>query len=162
MSWTKVLSVDSLAPGARQVVKVGENSILLINNNGQFHAVGNRCPHLKLSMTKGKITEDGAIVCPWHRSSFDLCTGAVKDWITWPPVGRWMGCYGSMGWRSGLRFRQGFVFIHSFWRRQLGTQSTCAFSRLSCRISKRYPQPNPPCPATCAFGQRTGPRSTGA
>ncbi|MFM7789271.1 MAG: Rieske (2Fe-2S) protein, partial [Microcystis panniformis] len=25
MSWTKVLSVDSLAPGARQVVKVGEN-----------------------------------------------------------------------------------------------------------------------------------------
>jgi len=80
MSWTKVLSVDSLAPGARQVVKVGENSILLINNNGQFHAVGNRCPHLKLSMTKGKITEDGAIVCPWHRSSFDLCSGAVKDW----------------------------------------------------------------------------------
>jgi len=63
MSWTKVLSVDSLAPGARQVVKVGENSILLINNNGQFHAVGNRCPHLKLSMTKGKISEDGAIVC---------------------------------------------------------------------------------------------------
>jgi len=63
MSWTKVLSVDSLVPGARQVVKVGENSILLINNNGQFHAVGNLCPHLKLSMTKGKITEDGAIVC---------------------------------------------------------------------------------------------------
>lgn len=86
MSWTKVLSVDSLAPGARQVVKVGDTSILVINNNGQLHAVGNRCPHLKLSMTKGKITEDGAIVCPWHRSSFDLCTGAVKDWITWPPV----------------------------------------------------------------------------
>jgi nitrite reductase/ring-hydroxylating ferredoxin subunit len=86
MSWTKVLSADSLAPGARQVVKVGDRPILLINHNGQLHAVDNRCPHLKLSMAKGKITDEGAITCPWHRSSFDLCSGEVKEWITWPPV----------------------------------------------------------------------------
>jgi nitrite reductase/ring-hydroxylating ferredoxin subunit len=86
MSWTKVLSVDALAPGVRQVVKVGDRSILVINHDGQLHAVDSRCPHLKLSMKKGKITSDGTIACPWHRSSFDLCTGEVKEWITWPPV----------------------------------------------------------------------------
>lgn len=86
MSWTKVLPVESLAPGTRQVVKVGDRSILVLNQDGQLHAVDKRCPHLKLSITKGKITSDGTIVCPWHRSSFDLGTGAVKEWVTWPPV----------------------------------------------------------------------------
>ena len=91
MSWTKVLSVDALAPGARQVVKVGDRKILVLNHEGQMYAVDNACPHLKLSLKKGKIVS-GAIVCPWHRSAFDLSTGAPKDWISWPPVmGKVMG-----------------------------------------------------------------------
>ncbi|PMB04113.1 (2Fe-2S)-binding protein [Fischerella thermalis CCMEE 5198] len=85
MSWTKVLAADALSPGAREVVKVGSRKILLLNHEGQVYAVDNACPHLKLSLKKGKIV-DGAIVCPWHRSAFDLCTGEVKDWIAWPPV----------------------------------------------------------------------------
>jgi nitrite reductase/ring-hydroxylating ferredoxin subunit len=91
MGWTKILSVDALSPGERQVVKVGDRSLLLINNSGEIHAVDNACPHLKLPLKKGKITEDGAIVCPWHRSAFDLCSGNVKNWTPWPPgVGKVM------------------------------------------------------------------------
>jgi nitrite reductase/ring-hydroxylating ferredoxin subunit len=86
MGWTKVIAVEALAPGGREVVKVGNRNILLLNHNGQFYAVDNVCPHLKLQMKKGKVTTDGAIVCPWHRSAFDLCTGAVKEWTPWPPV----------------------------------------------------------------------------
>lgn len=91
MSWTKVLPANSLNPGAREVVKVGEQNILLLNHEGQLYAVNNVCPHLKLPLKKGKIA-DGAIVCPWHRSAFDLCTGNVKSWTPWPPVvGKAMG-----------------------------------------------------------------------
>jgi nitrite reductase/ring-hydroxylating ferredoxin subunit len=86
MSWTKVLSADALSPDSRQVVKVGNRDILLLNHQGQLYAVENACPHLKLPLKKGKITEDGAIVCPWHRSAFDLRTGEVKKWVTWPPL----------------------------------------------------------------------------
>lgn len=86
MSWTKVLSEDALKPESREVVKVGDNSILLLNHEGKLYAVSNVCPHLKLSLKKGKITADGAIVCPWHRSEFDLCSGEVKNWTPWPPV----------------------------------------------------------------------------
>ena len=91
MGWTKVLAADALSSGERQVVKVGTQSILLLNQSGEIHAISNSCPHLKLPLKKGKITEDGAIVCPWHRSAFDLCSGEVKNWTPWPPgVGKIM------------------------------------------------------------------------
>lgn len=85
MSWTKVLSEDDLSADKRQVVKVGKRKILLIENEGKLYAVDNSCPHLKLPLKKGKI-QDGAIVCPFHRSAFDLETGEVKNWTPWPPV----------------------------------------------------------------------------
>jgi len=92
MSWTKVIAADALQPGGREVVKVGEIKILVLNHEGKFYAMADACPHLKLSMKKGKITPDGAIVCPWHRSAFDLCSGEVKEWTPFPPiVGKVMG-----------------------------------------------------------------------
>ncbi|MGK7931940.1 MAG: Rieske (2Fe-2S) protein [Microcystaceae cyanobacterium] len=86
MVWTKVLAENELPTDSRQVVKLENHTLLLLNHEGQLYAVDNRCPHLKLSMKKGRISQDGAIICPWHRSEFDLCTGEAKTWITWPPV----------------------------------------------------------------------------
>ncbi len=86
MGWTKVLTTEELPLGERKLVKVGDQKILIINDNGKLHAVNNACPHLKLPLKKGEITADGAIVCPFHRSAFDLCTGEVKNWTPWPPV----------------------------------------------------------------------------
>jgi nitrite reductase/ring-hydroxylating ferredoxin subunit len=86
MGWTKVLSVDELTPGSRQVVKVGESKILLVNHAGELHAVNNVCPHMKLPLKKGKITESGDLVCPFHRSAFCLKTGEVTNWTPFPPV----------------------------------------------------------------------------
>ncbi len=86
MVWTKILAQDALPIGNRQVVKIGEQKVLVLNHDGEIYALENACPHLKLPLAKGKITPNGAIVCPWHRSSFNLCSGAVEEWITWPPV----------------------------------------------------------------------------
>jgi nitrite reductase/ring-hydroxylating ferredoxin subunit len=84
MAWTKILEAKALSPGAREVVKVGNRNILVLNHENQFYAVENSCPHLKLPMKSGKI-KDGAIVCSFHRSAFDLNTGEVKTWCPWPP-----------------------------------------------------------------------------
>ncbi|BBD61812.1 Rieske [2Fe-2S] domain-containing protein [Nostoc sp. HK-01] len=84
MGWTKVLAADALAPGARQVVNVGKRKILVLNHENQLYAVDNACPHLKLPLKNGKI-EDGAIVCPVHRSAFNLSNGQVNNWCPWPP-----------------------------------------------------------------------------
>jgi len=95
MGWTKVLSETDLADGDRQVVKVEGRKIVVLKHEGTVHAVDNACPHLKLSIRKGKIV-DGAIVCPWHRSAFDLESGAVQTWTPFPPgVGKVMSLMSS-------------------------------------------------------------------
>lgn len=92
MSWTQVLAANALASGERKVVKIGNRKILLLNHQDRVYAMDNSCPHMKLPMKKGKVTEDGAIICPFHRSAFDLTTGEVKNWTPFPPVvGNLMG-----------------------------------------------------------------------
>lgn len=86
MVWTKVLAQEALPAGSRQVVKVEQQNLLLLNQDGTIYAVSNVCPHLKLPMAKGKITPEGEIVCPWHRTAFKLCSGEVTAWTPFPPV----------------------------------------------------------------------------
>ncbi|TAE59733.1 MAG: Rieske (2Fe-2S) protein [Nostocales cyanobacterium] len=85
MAWTKVLEASALSSGGREVVKVGNRKILVLNHENQLYAVENNCPHMKIPLKSGKI-QDGAIVCALHRSAFDLQTGEVKAWCTFPPV----------------------------------------------------------------------------
>ncbi|MBD2501543.1 Rieske (2Fe-2S) protein [Anabaena azotica] len=92
MNWIKVISQDELPANGRKVVKVEQRNILLLNHNNQVFAIENSCPHLKLPLQKGKITDEGAIVCPFHRSAFDLTTGNPTTWTPFPPgIGKVMG-----------------------------------------------------------------------
>ncbi len=86
MKWIEILEESHLPEGARKVVQAEGKSVLLIRYRGQVYAVAAKCPHMGASLEKGRITDDGAIVCPFHRSAFDLRTGDVKDWTPWPPA----------------------------------------------------------------------------
>ncbi|NEQ99635.1 MAG: Rieske (2Fe-2S) protein [Cyanothece sp. SIO2G6] len=63
MGWIKVLAEADLAEGQRQVVRGAGSKVLVLKHQSTIHAVNNACPHLKLSMKKGKVV-DGTIVCP--------------------------------------------------------------------------------------------------
>lgn len=86
MTWTETIKIEELNLGDKKVVKIGDQKILLINHENKIYAVSNVCPHLKLPLSKGKVNANCAIVCPFHRSSFDLKTGEVQDWTPFPPV----------------------------------------------------------------------------
>jgi len=63
------------------VAKAGGFALLLTRIAGKVHALENKCPHLGLSMARGKI--DGAVIqCPWHGSKFDICSGKNVDWVS--------------------------------------------------------------------------------
>ncbi len=91
MSWFKAIPEKELPEGARRVVEMQGGMVLLLRHEGKVYAVSNSCPHMRFSLKGGRIA-DGAIVCPFHHSAFDLETGDVKAWSPWPPlVGPLMG-----------------------------------------------------------------------
>jgi nitrite reductase/ring-hydroxylating ferredoxin subunit len=80
MAFTDVASAEDVREAASLVAKVGGVRLLLTRVQGKVYAVEDRCPHLGVSMARGSI--DGSVLrCPWHGSTFDVCTGQNLDWI---------------------------------------------------------------------------------
>ncbi len=66
-------------------VRFGKSEILLVNARGRLYAVNNRCPHMGADLSKGEL--DGEIIiCPSHRSKFDLRDGRVISWTDWSGI----------------------------------------------------------------------------
>ncbi len=86
MAFKAVMELSSLQEKIRHTTLIDNHKILLLWHEGQVHAVQSQCPHLKLPLAKGKITENNTIICPFHKSEFDLNTGESKCWSPWPPI----------------------------------------------------------------------------
>lgn len=86
MAWEKATTLAALQDAGRITLTLSEHKILLIWHEDKVHAVQAQCPHLKLPLKKATITEKCELVCPFHKSTFDLDSGAVVSWSSWPPV----------------------------------------------------------------------------
>ena len=88
--WTPVLPVGSLKNGKPQRVEVGGLGLVLCRtgNNGEIAAFGEFCPHLAAPMSDGWV-DRGRLVCPWHGSRFDLCSGDVLRGPSAAPLPRY-------------------------------------------------------------------------
>ncbi|MGH8432059.1 MAG: Rieske (2Fe-2S) protein [Solimonas sp.] len=84
MTRLKLAASGEVREGQLHAASAEGQSVLLTRVGGKVCAVHNRCPHMGLPMTRGKVV-DGVIRCPWHGSRFDACTGANLDWV--PAVG---------------------------------------------------------------------------
>ena len=73
---------DLPATGAR-VFTVNGTSMVVAKVKAGVCAVVNKCPHMGLPIAGGKVDADaGTITCPFHNSTFDLCSGENLDWVT--------------------------------------------------------------------------------
>jgi len=81
MAFTDVASSGDIKENASYAARVEGARLLLTRVGGQVRAIENKCPHLGLSMARGKV-EGEVIHCPWHGSTFNVCTGQNLDWIT--------------------------------------------------------------------------------
>lgn len=92
MVWKTAVDLAELQQKERETAVIDGQKILFIWHNDQVHAMQAHCPHFKLPLTKGKVTEECSIICPFHKSEFDLATGDVKCWSPWPAaVGKLLG-----------------------------------------------------------------------
>ncbi len=69
----RIGSVADLPPG--RVMGVGRYAVG--NAAGRYFAVTRRCRHLGADLAAGSIDENGCLVCPWHRSAYDVTTGRM-------------------------------------------------------------------------------------
>jgi nitrite reductase/ring-hydroxylating ferredoxin subunit len=76
MSFVIVAPAADLKPNQMKPVNANGKPILLVNLEGTYYAIGNKCTHMQCTLTNGELK--GEIVqCPCHGSRFNLKTGKV-------------------------------------------------------------------------------------
>jgi nitrite reductase/ring-hydroxylating ferredoxin subunit len=73
--WWPVAHSDEVRqhPGA---FRLGTRALAVYRDlTGAVRAVEDRCPHRRLPLSMGRLTEDGSLQCPYHGWSFDGATG---------------------------------------------------------------------------------------
>lgn len=76
--WVDALAADALREGQPRRVEVDGVRVLLVRQGGRVYALDEVCSHMGGPLAEGRV-EDGAIVCPWHGSRFDLEDGSVVE-----------------------------------------------------------------------------------
>ncbi|KAA8528012.1 hypothetical protein F0562_035119 [Nyssa sinensis] len=88
-NWVPVVPLGALPRGERRVIIQDGETILLLWYKNEVFAIENRSP-AEGAYTEGllnaKLTQDGCIICPTTDSTFDLRTGAIRDWYPNNPV----------------------------------------------------------------------------
>jgi nitrite reductase/ring-hydroxylating ferredoxin subunit len=74
----RAASLEELEAKGRMVVGVEGNTVCLLLEGGEVHAVDNRCPHMGFPLHRGTVA-DGILTCHWHHARFDLCSGGTFD-----------------------------------------------------------------------------------
>lgn len=59
-----------------KAVSLGSEEVMIVNVQGRFYAIGNRCTHVGGPLAQGTL-EGSVVECPWHGSKFDVTTGKV-------------------------------------------------------------------------------------
>ncbi|GLT93866.1 hypothetical protein SLE2022_116360 [Rubroshorea leprosula] len=88
-NWVPVVPLSALPKGERRVIIQDGETILLLWYKDEVFAIENRSPAegaYSEGLLNAKLTQDGCIVCPTTDSTFDLRTGAIKEWYPKNPV----------------------------------------------------------------------------
>jgi 3-phenylpropionate/trans-cinnamate dioxygenase ferredoxin subunit len=80
-----VCRVDELATGKMKAFTAGDEKIVLYHLEDGFFATQASCTHVFGPLAKGKIIDGCKVQCPFHRARFDIRTGEVIDWASFPP-----------------------------------------------------------------------------
>jgi 3-phenylpropionate/trans-cinnamate dioxygenase ferredoxin subunit len=74
-----LIAADEVPEGTMTMVYVdGTDQVLVVNTNGDFHALQGICSHEYFELDKGFLTA-GTLTCALHLSRFDLENGEPLD-----------------------------------------------------------------------------------
>ena len=73
-----VAAINDIPLGTGRAFAVEGQIVAVFNDNGNFLAIDDFCPHMGASLAEGWL-EDGCVACPWHAWRFRLNDGAWMD-----------------------------------------------------------------------------------
>ena len=73
-----VAKVGDIEVGKGIAYEVEDRVIAIFNNNGEYFAIDDMCPHMGASLASGFL-DDCDVACPWHGWRFDVRDGAWCD-----------------------------------------------------------------------------------
>jgi NADPH-dependent 2,4-dienoyl-CoA reductase/sulfur reductase-like enzyme/nitrite reductase/ring-hydroxylating ferredoxin subunit len=73
-----VASLNDLPDGGMHAIEVEDTKILLLRDGGTVHAIGATCPHAGAPLAEG-IRDGDRVICPWHKATFCVRTGALLE-----------------------------------------------------------------------------------
>lgn len=77
MEFVEVMDVSELPAGQKARVVIEGREILLVNLDGSYYAVANKCSHMGGSLAKGTL-EGSIVTCPKHGAQFNVQTGKAE------------------------------------------------------------------------------------
>jgi nitrite reductase/ring-hydroxylating ferredoxin subunit len=80
MSAVLICKLSEFPDESARVVNADGKSIVVARLGDEFCAVANKCAHLGLPLTAGKVN-GRTITCPFHGSQYDMCSGENLDWV---------------------------------------------------------------------------------
>jgi nitrite reductase/ring-hydroxylating ferredoxin subunit len=76
--FVKVCEVSDVPPGTMHPVDVGNSRIMIVNVDGELHAVDRVCTHEDADLSTGFLM-GSVVTCPLHLSRFDVVSGEVQN-----------------------------------------------------------------------------------
>ncbi|PYH90366.1 AIF-like mitochondrial oxidoreductase [Aspergillus ellipticus CBS 707.79] len=76
---TSLADIKDLDKLEVEVEGIQDGKVLLVNYDGQVHAMTPKCTHYGAPLKLGVVAPDGRITCPWHGACFNVVSGDVED-----------------------------------------------------------------------------------
>jgi len=83
--WVKVAKVDEIPSGGRIWHDFEEETVIILNINGDFYCIADLCSHDDGPLEDGEV-DDHTIECPRHGACFDVRTGAALSLPATSPI----------------------------------------------------------------------------
>lgn len=86
-NWTALCSTAEVLPGETHVAWFGDVPLVVVNFDGQFHALEDRCTHDEFELSAGPFDPaTGQIECVLHGARFDMRSGEAMCPPAYEPV----------------------------------------------------------------------------
>ena len=73
-AFVEVAKLDEVPAGKMKHIELNGKEIMIVNLDGKFYALNDRCSHTNAPLSVGHI-QDNMLTCPMHGARFDITTG---------------------------------------------------------------------------------------